>query len=113
MAFDFTKNGNASIGSTEYWLASTSTSKTDQTDDCMMQAWLDFGAMAAGDQYQVRLVEKVAGNTQRDILVAILTGPQSGPWVSPSFIVGEGWELGVKKLAGTDRTIYWSIRKAT
>jgi len=113
MAFDFTEQGSASIGTTEYWLASQSTSKTDQTDDCMMQVWIDFANMANGDQYQIRLVEKINAGTQRDIFYAIVTGTQASPWVSPAFVVGDGWEVGVKKLAGTDRTIAWSLRKVT
>jgi hypothetical protein len=106
---------SATIGTTEYFLASDSTTKTDQTDDCMLQAWIDFANMAAGDQYRVRIYEKVngAGATQRQIMEAILTGAQAGPWVSPALMVGHGWEVSVTKLTGTDRSIGWSLRKAT
>ena len=108
-------NDSATIGTTEYFLASDSTAKTDQTDDSILQAWIDFGAMASGDQYRVRVYEKVngAGATQRVIIESILTGAQSSPFVSPALMVGEGWEVSVTKLAGTDRSIGWSLRKAT
>lgn len=112
MAITLTSD-SATIGTTEYWLASDSTSKSDQTDDLMLQVWLDFGAMAAGDQFQVRIVEKINAGTQRDIVFAVLDGAQAAPWVSPSLILGDGWEVGVKKLAGTDRSIGWSLRKVS
>lgn len=108
-------NGSAAISTTEYWLASNSTTKTDQTDDAMLQVWIDFGNMIAGDQYQIRIVEKINGGTQRDVAggPAVVTGAQAGPWQAPALFVGEAWEVGVKRLAGADRTIAWSLRKAT
>jgi hypothetical protein len=32
-------------------------------------------------------------------------------WVSPSFILLHGWTFSLEKIAGTDRTITWSVRK--
>jgi hypothetical protein len=32
-------------------------------------------------------------------------------FIIPSVILGEGWDVTVTRLAGSDRTIYWSIRK--
>lgn len=106
---------SATIGTTPYYLASDSTTKTDQTDDAILQVWIDFANMAAGDRYRVRILEKVNGTgaTQRTIVESTVDGVQSGPWVSPSFMVFHGWEIEVTKLSGTDRSIGWSIRKAT
>ena len=113
MALSFV-NDSASIGTTEYWLASDSPSKVDQTDDSIQQVWIDFGAMAAGDVYEWRVVEKVNGNTQRNALgPSRVVGVQDQPVVITGLLLGEGWEVGVKKISGTDRTIHWSIRKAT
>src|SRR3972149_1229304 len=106
-------NGGATSGTTEAWLAAASTAKTDQTDDAMLTVWIDFAAMVAGDQYKIRLVEKINAGTQRTAFEAIVTGAQAGPWVMPAFIVGDGWEVGVGKLTGTDRSIAGSLRKAT
>jgi len=103
--------GSATIGVTEFWLASNSTTKTDQTDDADHQDWVDFGNMAAGDVYEWRLVEKVNAGTQRDVLVGRIVGAQSSPLIVTGFLLAEGWELGVKKISGTDRVINWSIRK--
>lgn len=109
-------NNSATISTSEYSLpANTSTGvPTSQTDDCMLQGWIDFFAMAAGDEYEVKLYEKVNAGTQR--LAAppwILKGAPSSLFIIPAVVVGEGWDLTVKKLAGTDRSIGWSLRKVT
>lgn len=114
MAITFT-NDNATISTSEYSLPADTTSgvPTSQTDDGIYQFFIDFGAMAAGDQYQVRLYEKTdSGGTQRLVEEWILTGAQSKPmFVMPSFVLGEGWDVTVLRLAGSDRSIRWSIRK--
>lgn len=113
MALTLTSD-SATIGTTEYWLASDSTTKVDQTADVSLQAFIDFGNMALGDRYQVRVVEKVNAGTQRNVgQPIILEGVQSSLLVVPSLILGEGWEVGVQKLAGTDRSIGWSLRKVS
>lgn len=112
MAFTIV-TGSATISTTEYWLASNSTTKTDQIDDAIHQDWIDFGAMAAGDVYEWRLVEKVNAGTQRTVIVGRVVGAQSSPVILTGFILAEGWEIGVKKISGTDRIISWSLRKVT
>jgi len=113
MALTFV-NDSATIGTSEYFLGSDSTTKVDQTDDCILQVWLDFSALTSGDQYRVRVYEKVNAGTQRQAISgAIVTGVQSELFVLPSLIVGDGWEVSVTKLTGTDRSIGWSLRKAT
>jgi hypothetical protein len=114
MAIGFTNN-SASISTTEYSLPNASTSLTPQTDDCVLQTFIDFGNMIAGDSYQIRLYEKYAGaGTQRLVDEWVLNGLQSKPMlVIPSVILGEGWDVTVKRLSGSDRTIYWSLRKVT
>jgi hypothetical protein len=113
MAITFT-NDNATISTSEYSLPGDTTSgvPTSQTTDGVYQFWIDFGEMTAGDQYRVRLYEKTAsGGTQRLVEEWILTGAQSKPMlVIPSMILGEGWDVTVLRLAGSDRSIGWSIR---
>lgn len=104
---------SATIGTTEYFLASDSTSKTDQTDDVMLQAWIDWGNLASGDQYEWKVYEKINAGTQRVVAHGVVTGVQSNPTVTPALVVGDGWEVSVKKLAGADRVIGWSLRKVT
>jgi hypothetical protein len=112
MAITFT-NDSASISTTEYYLASDSTTPTYQTTDGIYQLFLDLNALAAGDQFRVRLYEKYdSGGTARLVEEWILSGAQSKPgWISPAFTLGEGWEWSILRLAGSDRTIPWSIRK--
>jgi hypothetical protein len=116
MALSFTNN-SASISTAEYSLpgATTSGVPTSQTDDCILQCCIDFGNMAAGDQYRVRLYEKYASaGTQRLVEEWIFTNAQSKPlFVMPSFFLGEGWDVTVLRTAGSDRTILWSLRKVT
>lgn len=107
-------DGSATIGTTEYWLASNSTTKTDQTDAAVVQVWIDFGQMASTDTYEWRVVEKVGSGTQRNVIPPQrLVGAQPSPIVTPSLVLGAGWEIGVRLVSGTARTIYWSIRKIT
>jgi hypothetical protein len=112
MAITYT-NDYATISTTEYGLASDSTSIVYQTTDGVFQFFIDFINMTITEQYRVRLYEKYdSGSTARLIEEWILTGAQSKPmFVTPAFTLGEGWEITVTKLAGTDRSILWSIRK--
>lgn len=114
MAISFV-NDSASISTTEYSLPADTTSgvPTAQTDDCVLQAWIDFGNMVAGDQYEVKVYEKVNGGTARVVERATVTGAQTEPYITASLIVGDGWDVTVKRLAGSDRTIAWSLRKVT
>ena len=107
---------SATISTTEYFLVSDSTSQTPQTVDCILQCWIDFANMVAGDEYRVRFYEKVngAGATQRLIEQWSFVGLQARPgWSMPTVLVGHGWEVSVIKIAGTDRSIGWSLRKVT
>ena len=104
----------ASIGSSEYFLASDSTSASYQTVDCVVQALIDLSNLAAGDQYEIKVYEKADGTNARIMYQATVTGAQSPPiFATPAFVVGTGWEVSVKKLAGTDRSIGWSLNKVT
>lgn len=113
MAISEAYSNTASISTTEYSLTANSTTLGAITTDGVYQLFIDFNAMVAGDQYQVRIYEKaVSGGTQRVIYQSILTGAQDEPiFVAPSLILIHGWEMTVKRLAGSDRSIPWSIRQ--
>lgn len=112
MAITFVDD-SASISTTEYSLPADSTTLAAQTDDCILQVWLGLSNMAAGDQYELKVYEKVL-TTQRLCHYAVFTGAQSPVGhVLPSLIVGNGWDVTLKRLAGSDRTIEWSLRKVT
>lgn len=112
-----TVDNSASISTTEYSLPAATTTgvPTSQTDKSVQQIWIDFGAMIAGDQYRVRLYEKVNGSgaTQRQIEEWFLDGAQSQPLIVDIGFLAHGWDVTVIKIAGTDRTIGWSLRKVT
>jgi hypothetical protein len=102
---------NASISTTEYSVTGNTGSVQAQTGDGVVQAFFDFSAMAAGDQFQVRIYEKVrSASTQRVVYEAVLTGAQDEIFVTPALTVMHGWDVTIDKLAGTDRTIEASVR---
>ena len=111
MAFSIVSD-SATIGTTEYSLPNDSTTLTPQTDDCILEVFIDFAAMTVTEEYQVKIYETVV-TTQRLVSVVNFVGAQSLLFVSPSLIMATGWDVTVKKIAGTDRSIVWSIRKIT
>lgn len=112
MAISELYTNSATIGTTEYSLPNNSTTLTPITTDGVYQVFVDTGNMASGDQYRIRVSEKVtSGGSQRVIYSAILTGTMTDNWVSPSLILMHGWDVTVTKLAGTDRSFSWSIRQ--
>lgn len=109
-------SNSATISTTEYSLPNNSTVLTPQTDVCLLQSWIDFGNMiASGDEYEWKIYEKVygSGGSQRTIAIGRCLGSQSSPVVTPSLIVGDGWDVTVARIGGADRVIDWSIRKLT
>lgn len=105
-------NDSALIGTTEYDVAADSTTLGEQTDDVELEGYIRFASIAAGDQFKIVLSDKVNG-TMEPLWETYVEGVQPGAIVVPRFIVGEGWRLTTKKLAGTDRTAHWSLRKLT
>jgi hypothetical protein len=84
-----------------------------QTDDGVYQLWIDAGTMAKGDEYRIRLYEKVegTGGTSKVFAEWSLLGVQSQVFVTPTFILINGWDMTLKKIAGSDRAFDASIRK--
>lgn len=106
---------SATISTTEYSLPADTTAgvPTSQTTDGVFQVYLDLNALAAGDSYELKVYEKVqSAGTQRLVSKAYFVGVQSDPhFVMPTLILMHGWDVTLKKLAGTDRAIGWSIRQ--
>lgn len=117
MITTYKENASASIGTTEYSLANDSTTLTPQTTAGVFQPFIDFNALAAGDAFQITIYEKVVSTgTQHIVHHAEVYNAQSGDspaWAGPALALLNGWDITVKKLAGTDRTIPFSIRKAS
>lgn len=109
----YVQNG-VTVGTTEYSLTNNSTTIATQTSDAVLQVFLDPANMAGTDEYELKVYEKVYGaGTARVIFNAILANPQNYPLVTPSIIVMHGWDVTLKKNAGTDRAFDWSIRAVT
>lgn len=105
--------GSQSVSTTEWSLTGDDDSVDEITADGLYQVFLDLNALAGADMFRVRIYEKVqSSDTQRVVYEAFLGGPQASPiWVSPALILIHGWDVTLLKIAGTDRTITWSIRK--
>ncbi len=113
MAISEAFSGTETVSTTE-WSLSTDTAGPDlQTDDGVYQVYLDLNALANGDQFELRMYEKVLStSTQRRVWRASFRDAQTDPdFVSPTFILLHGWDFTLIKIAGTDRAIDWSIRK--
>lgn len=115
MPFNFTQEDSATISTTEYSMPADTTTgvPTTQTDTCQLQGWVSIESMAAGDEFLVQLYEKIIpGGTQRVIQSWRLCHPKRFVLI-PALILHNGWDLTIKKIAGTDRTVQWSLRKVT
>lgn len=103
------------VGASELSIVSGTTTLQTVTDDGVYQLWVDplVGPMAKGDEFRIRLYEKVeaTGGTKRVFFSATLSDAQSEPYVTPTFILMHGWDMTIQKIAGTDRAFDASIRK--
>lgn len=113
MAITEAFSSSETVGTTEHSLTTDTAGPDTETSDGVFQVFLDLNAVVAGDMFRLRLYEKAAsGDTQRLVEEWIFDGAQSRPvFASPSFILIHGWDFTLTKLAGTDRSISWSIRK--
>ena len=107
-------NDSATVSTTEYFLASDSTTATYQTADCMLQAFIHVASIAGSDQFTIKVYEKVNGTGPHVIWSVVLDGAQASPIVTPALLVGDGWEISVIRSGGSnDRTVHWSLRTIT
>lgn len=105
--------GTETISTTEHSLTTDSGGPDVDTTAGIFQAFIDLNALAAGDEFIFRAYETVrTGDTQRLVYTATFAGAQATPiWVSPTLILGVGWDFTLDKVAGTDRAINWRISK--
>jgi hypothetical protein len=101
------------VTSAELSVVSGSTSLQTITDDGVYQLWIDAYAMAKGDEFRVKAYEKVegTGGTKKVFAQWTLLGVQTEVFVTPSFVLINGWDFTITKIAGTDRAFDASIRK--
>jgi hypothetical protein len=109
-------SGSATIGSTEYSLPASSTTLASVAVAGVYTLLLDLSALTSTEQYELRLYEKVrSGGTQRLMDSATFTGTQAKPlfMYTPPLPLMHGWDMTLRKTAGIDRAIEWSIRSSS
>lgn len=107
--------GTETVSTTEHSLTTDTAGPDVDTTSGIFQAFLDLNALAAGDEFIFKVYEKVrTGDTQRLVYTATFLGAQATPvWVSPTLILGVGWDMTLDKVAGTDRAINWRISRVS
>ena len=104
----------STVGSTEYSIVNDSTTIATDTTACVASLWVDAANMAAGDEFEIAMREKViAGGTQRRIVLGCLVGAQAAPFVTGPFELAVGWDFTIQKIAGTDRAFDAAVRAVT
>ncbi len=85
--------------------ATPSTGLSTSTQQGVVQAFLDFNNMIAGEQYEVKAWEKTVGAaTQRLLETWVQDGAQAEPiFVTPALTLMNGWDLTVQRV-GTSST---------
>lgn len=115
MSFNFTQESSATIGTTEHSLpGDTETGvPTSQTDTCQVQLWVKVDSMAVGDEFLVQLYEKVTSAGSQVVIDSWRLCYPVDTLVQAGLILHNAWDITIKKVAGTDRTVEWSLRKVT
>jgi len=112
MAIGAAYENSATISTAEYSLPANTTTgvPTSQTADGCYQVFIDLANLTATEAYELKVYEKItSGGTQRVIYSTVMIGANT-PMVLPAMILLHGWDVTLKKTAGTDRSIAWSIR---
>lgn len=101
------------VGASAISIPSGTTTPSSITDDGVYQLWVDAGNMAKGDEFIIKVLEKVeaTGGVQKQVFAATLSDVQSEVFVTPTLILMHGWDMTIAKVAGTDRAFDASIRK--
>jgi len=105
-----------SISTTEWSLVSDTSAGPDvDTNAGVYEGYIDVAALVAGDEFRIRVYEKArAAGTQRLLEEWFIAGIQGSPlFITGEFLLGAGWDMTILRLAGSDRTIDWSIRQVT
>lgn len=104
------------IGTTEWSIPANLAyhiTTTTQTTSGVYQLWIDAGTMAKADEFRIKLYETVegTGGTKKVFAQWTLLGVQAEIFVTPTFILINGWDMTLTKIAGTDRAFDASIRR--
>jgi hypothetical protein len=112
---EFDSISAVSISTTEISILTGTSTLTDSTSPGAYQLIVDgiAASMAKGDIFEVRVLEKtLSGSTRREVFSGRMNGVQNSLFVTPTLMLLNGWNMTLKKIAGTDRSFDASIRKA-
>lgn len=116
LTIEYDKIDGVTVGATELSIISGTTTLQTVTDDGVYQLWVDDqGLMTKTEEYAIRIYEKVesVGGTKRLVFKATLKGVQSEVFVTPFLMLGNGWDMTLQKIAGTDRAFDARISQMT
>ncbi len=102
-----------SVSTSEISLINGTTTIATNATAGIYQAFVDLNALIAGDAFDFKVYEKVlTGGVQRVVYVANFAQVQTSPiWVSPTLVLGIGWDMTLKNILGAARAITWRISK--
>jgi len=106
-------DGVETVSTTEHSLTTDTAGPDSTTDDKGIMAFLDFSTLDDGDHFRVKVYEKSrSGDTQRQVGAPfdIKDGRSDPMLLIPLQAFLHGWDITVDKIAGTDRSIEWSLR---
>lgn len=103
------------ISVTEIGLTNGTSTIASNTDDGAYSVVLDLGAVAAGDEFQFAYYEKAhdSDTAVKQILANFKGTVPGSEFVMPPITLGNGFDWSLKKIAGTDRSIGWSVWRWT
>lgn len=115
MAVQELYGNSAVISTTEYSLVNNSTTLANDTNAGVFQFFIDTINLTATDRYECKIYEKItSGGTKRVVTTAYLVLNSAEPIVVfPALVLMEGWDITLKRIAGADRTLLWSLRQLT
>lgn len=113
MAITELYNDTVSIGTVEWSLTGDDSSLGADTNAGIYLPCIEVDTLDSGDLFRFRTYEKVrSASTQRVLYEAFIGGLQTLPiWTCPALVLIHGWDMSLVKIAGSDRTLGWSIRR--
>lgn len=117
MASQLFELDGVTIGTAEKSITNNATysAGSNKTTADIVCLYVDTTPMGKADEFEIRFYEKVegTGGSARLCQSWRLLGVQVSNFVSPPFIVLNGWDFTIKKIAGTDRAFDCSVRSVT
>lgn len=116
MAFDFSMETVTSISTTEWSMPSDVDFAVAPTKNqaCQVQLWVFIQGMAPGDEFIVRLYERMSvfadGSRSMEHESWRLAYPKDR-LIQAGLILHNDWDFTIQKVAGSDRLVEWSLRR--